>query len=521
MTDPHSPSPRSPAGVDPELIELVQPFDSHNQALLENVHPPEWINPEPQDRYHLVVLGGGTAGLVSAAGAAGLGARVALIERRLMGGDCLNYGCVPSKAMISAARAWHGARTAAEKFGGPRVDGEGDFGAVMERMRQLRAGISRHDSASRFRDLGIDVFIGEGHFVSGDAIEVGGSRLRFRKAIIATGARPFIPPIPGCEHRFVLTNETVFTLTELPPRLGVIGGGPIGCELAQTFARLGSQVCLFEMAPHVLIREDGDAAAIVQQSMVRDGVDLQVGARVLEIEITEDEKVIHFERDGEPARFGVDEVLLAIGRSPNVEGIGLEAAGVEFDRTGVQVDDRLRTTNNRIYAVGDVASKFKFTHAADALARIAIQNALFFGRAKASDLVIPWCTYTSPELAHVGLSQESAEESGLEVDILTIPLDQVDRAVLDGTDDGFLRLIIQQGKDRILGATLVADHAGELLGELTLAVKARVGLNTIASTIHAYPTQAEVLKKAADTWRRGKLTPTVQKIFNGFFKLLS
>jgi pyruvate/2-oxoglutarate dehydrogenase complex dihydrolipoamide dehydrogenase (E3) component len=255
--------------------------------------------------------------------------------------------------------------------------------------------------------------------------------------------------------------------------------------------------------------------------MIRDGVDLRLGARVQEIEVTNDEKAIHFERDGEAARFGVDEVLLAIGRAPNVEGVGLEAAGVEFDRSGVKVDDRLRTTNRKIYAVGDVASQFKFTHAADALARIAIQNSLFFGRARASDLVIPWCTYTSPELAHVGLTLENAEKDGIGADVLTIPLDQVDRAVLDGTDEGFLRLVIKKGTDRVLGATLVADHAGELLGELTLAVKAGIGLNTIAGTIHAYPTQAEVLKKAADTWRRGKLTPTVQKVFRGFFRLLS
>ena len=521
MTDPQLPSPPSPTGVELDLLELVQPFDSYNQILLDNVHPPGWINPEPQERYHLVVLGAGTAGLVSAAGAAGLGARVALIERRLMGGDCLNYGCVPSKAMISAARAWHEARTAAERFGGPRADGEGDFRAVMQRMRRLRSSISRHDSASRFRDLGIDVFIGDGHFVSGDAIEVAGSRLRFRRAIIATGARPVAPPIPGCEEGYFLTNETVFTLTELPARLGVIGGGPIGCELAQTFARFGSRVTLFDMAPQVLVREDADAAEIVQQSMVRDGVDLELGIRVQRIETNSGAKVVDFERDGQPFRLEVDELLLAVGRAPNVEGIGLEAAGVEFDRSGVRVDDQLRTTNNRIYAVGDVASQFKFTHAADALARIAIQNSLFFGRAKASDLVIPWCTYTSPELAHVGLSQDNAEKTGVQVDVLTIPLDQVDRAVLDGTEEGFLRLVIQKGKDRILGATLVADHAGELLGELALAVKAGIGLNTIASTIHAYPTQAEVLKKAADTWRRGKLTPLVKKIFGTFFKLIS
>lgn len=513
--------PQVPNGVDPELLELIQPLDDSNRSLLENVHPPEWNNPEPQDRYHLVVLGAGTAGLVSAAGAAGLGARVALVERRLMGGDCLNYGCVPSKAMIAAARAWHDARTAADRFNGPRAAGDGDFGAVMQRMRRLRAAISHHDSASRFEGLGVDVFIGEGHFVSADAIEVAGKRLHFRRAIIATGTRPMVPPIPGCDHHSVLSNETVFTLTELPSRLAVIGGGPIGCELAQTFARLGSRVCLFEMAPHVLMREDADAAAIVQQSMIRDGVDLRLGARVENLEIAASETMVHFEQDGERARFGVDEVLLAIGRTPNVEGIGLEAAGVEFDGGGVKVDDRLRTTNSKVFAVGDVASEFKFTHAADALARIAIQNALFFGRAKASDLVIPWCTYTSPELAHVGLSRDAAEEKGLSVDILTLPLDQVDRAVLDGTEVGFLRLVLQKGKDRILGATLVADHAGEILGELSLAIKAGIGLNTIAGTIHAYPTQAEVVKKAADAWRRGKLTPTVKKVFATFFKLFS
>ena len=514
MTDP---APFSE--LEPELASLVEPFDDNNRRLVDNTHPTDWVNPEPADRYHLVVIGGGTAGLVSAAGAAGLGARVALVERRLMGGDCLNYGCVPSKAIIRSAKAWHEARTAARRFGGPEVSGEGDFGAAMERMRGLRAGISRHDSVSRFHDLGVDVFLGEGRFIAGDAIQVDDAQLRFRRAVIATGARPFAPPIPGLEEAGFYTNEDFFTLTELPPRLGVIGGGPIGCEMAQTFARFGSRVTLFDMAPHVLIREDADAAEVVQQQLIADGVELQLGAAVQRVERTQNARLVHFETDGAPGSVEIDALLVAVGRAPNTEGIGLEAAGVEFDKFGVTVDDKLHTSNPKIFAVGDVASKFKFTHMADALARIAIQNALFFGRAKASDLVVPWCTYTSPEIAHVGLYEKDAQERGIETESLTIPMSDVDRAVLEGDDDGFLRIIHQKGKDKIVGATLVADHAGDMIGELSLAITNGIGLGQIAATIHPYPTQAEVIKKAGDTWRRGKLTPTVQKIFEIFFRV--
>lgn len=505
-------------GLDPELEEVLEPLDSHNRRLIENVHPLGWTNPKPADRYHLVVVGGGTAGLVSAAGAAGLGARVALIEKRLLGGDCLNYGCVPSKALISAARAWHAAQ-APNSFGAPSAAGAGDFGAVMERMRKLRADISRHDSAERFRKLGVDVFIGNGRFVASDALEVAGQRLDFRRAVIATGASPMILPIPGLAESEYLTNETVFTLTELPSRLAIIGGGPIGCELAQAFARFGSRVSVFDVAPHVLVREDSDAAEIVQQALLRDGVDLQLEADIKKIETKGAETSLEFEKGGEKRQLTFDRLLLAVGRVPNVKGIGLEAAGVEFSKHGVTVDDRLRTSNARIYAVGDVATKFKFTHVADALARIAIQNALFFGRKKASDLVVPWCTYTDPEIAHVGMYEQDAKEAGIEIETLTIQLSEVDRSILEGRDEGFLRLHVQKGKDRVLGATLVADHAGDMLGELSLAVTQKIGLGAIAATIHAYPTQAEVIKKAADTWRRGKLTPMVSKIFEVFFKI--
>ncbi|HEX5759628.1 MAG TPA: mercuric reductase [Thermoanaerobaculia bacterium] len=501
---------------------LVAPTDEHNRKLVENVHPPAWVNPRPAARYHLVVVGGGTAGLVSAAGAAGLGARAALVERHLLGGDCLNVGCVPSKAVIRAARAWKEARDAAARFGGPPAAGGGDFAAAMERMRRLRAGISVHDGARRFQGLGVDVFLGEGRFVSPEEVEVGGARLRFRRAVVATGGRAAVPPVPGLAEAGYLTNETVFALTELPARLAVVGGGPIGCELAQAFARFGSRVTVVDIAPKLLPREDADAAALVQRAMAEDGVAFELGVKIAEVRRGAGGRTLVVERaGGERVDVAADEILVSAGRTPNVEGLGLEAAGVRYGRKGVEVDDRLRTSNPRIYAAGDVASKYQFTHVADANARIVLQNALFFGRAKASALVVPWVTYTSPEVAHVGLYEQEAKEAGREVETLTVPLATVDRAILDGADEGFLRLHLEKGKDRILGATLVAEHAGDMLGELCLAVTHGVGLGKIASVIHPYPTQGEVVKKAADAWRRGKLTPGVQRLFARWFRLFA
>ena len=500
----------------------VEPRDEHNLRLVENVHPPAWINPRPKPRYHMVVIGAGTAGLVSAAGAAGLGARVALIERHLMGGDCLNVGCVPSKGVIRASRAWRDAREAAARFGEPPVarDAAGDFGAAMERMRRLRAGISVHDGARRFQSLGVDVFLGDGRFVSPDAVEVGGERLRFRRAVIATGARAAQLPIPGLAEAGYRTNETLFNLTELPQRLAVIGAGPIGCEMSQAFAGFGSRVTTLELEPRVLPREDADAAEIVQRALSADGVRLELEVKVVEVRRQGAEKIVVFERGGERHEVIADEILVTIGRAPNIEGLGLEAAGVRYGKRGVEVDDHLRTSNKRIFACGDVASPFQFTHVADAQARIVIQNALFFGRAKASALTIPWCTYTTPEVAHVGLYEKDAREKGIETETLTVPLSSVDRAILDGADEGFLRVHVAKGsKDgRIVGATLVAEHAGDMIGELCLAVTHGIGLAKIAGVIHPYPTQGEVVKKAADTWRRGKLTPAVKKIFGVWFR---
>ena len=507
---------------------LLLPDDEHNRTLVSHVHPTDWTNPEPDGRYHLVVVGAGTAGLVTAAGAAGLGARVALVERHLMGGDCLNVGCVPSKGMIRAARAWKETRSAAGDFGAPSTapGAEGDFAAVMERMRSIRAGIGPVDGARRFSDLGVDVYLGQGTFTGRERVAVSGPAgerlLRFQKAVVATGGRASAPPIPGLDEAGYLTNETVFELTAAPPRLAVLGGGPIGCELAQSFARLGSRVTLLDMADHVLPREDADAAEVVQQAMVADGVRLELGVRIEEVARQGDETTIRFTRDDAPGEVVADALLVAAGRTPNVSGLGLEAAGVDFDpKQGVEVDDRLRTSNPKIFAAGDVASKYQFTHVADALARIAIQNALFFGRAKASALTVPWCTYTSPEIAHVGLYARDAREQGLEVDTVTVSMDDVDRAKLDGATEGFLRIHLKKGSDTILGATLVASHAGDMIGELCLAITHGIGLGKIASVIHPYPTQGEVVKKAADLWRRGKLTPTVRKGFDWRFRLMS
>jgi pyruvate/2-oxoglutarate dehydrogenase complex dihydrolipoamide dehydrogenase (E3) component len=512
--------------TDPALHRIrIEPEDEHNLRLLENVHPPRWINPKPAARYHLVVIGAGTAGLVSAAGAAGLGAKVAIIERSLMGGDCLNVGCVPSKGVISAARSWDAARKSAADFGGPRTAGGEDFGRAMERMRRLRAGISGTDSARRFTGLGIDVFLGDGRFLSPGEVEVGGPggpRLRFRKAVIATGARAATPKIPGLAEAGYLTNETIFNLTALPARLVVIGGGPIGCEMAQAFARLGSEVTVVDRGGHVLSREDADAAEIVQQAMAADGVRFELGAKTLEVRRQGEEKVLVLEVGGAKKELAADAILVAAGRTPNVSGLGLEAAGVRYDeQKGVEVDDHLRTSNPRIYACGDIASRLQFTHLSDAQARIVLQNSLFFGRGKSSALTLPWCTYTSPEVAHVGLYEKDAKERGLEVDTLTVPMEEVDRAILDGAEKGFLRVHLKKGTDKILGATLVADHAGDMLGELCLAITHNIGLGKIASVIHPYPTQGEVVKKAADAWRRTKLTPTVKKIFAAWFRLFS
>jgi pyruvate/2-oxoglutarate dehydrogenase complex dihydrolipoamide dehydrogenase (E3) component len=492
----------------------VLPDDVYNRELVGRVHPPDWVNAEPAGRYNLVVIGAGTAGLVTAAGAAGLGAKVALVERDFLGGDCLNIGCVPSKALIRAARAYADVRDAGaygvEVPPGTRVD----FPAVMERMRRLRASISPNDSAQRYRGLGVDVFFGPARFASPDGVEVGGRTLRFHRAVIATGARAAKPDIPGLAEAGYLTNETVFSLTRLPRRLAVIGAGPIGCELAQAFARFGSEVTLIGNRPQIMPREDRDAAGLVATAMRHDGIDLLLGARTLRADRQGDETVLRLEQAGQARELRADAVLVGVGRAPNVEGLNLEAAGVAYDaKQGVQVDDHLRTTNRRVFAAGDICSRFKFTHAADAMARLAIQNALFFPTGRASALVIPWCTYTDPEVAHVGLSEEEATKQGTAVRTFVEELAHVDRAVLDGEAEGFVKVHVRAGSDKIVGATLVARHAGDMISTITLAMTAGLGLGALAKTIFPYPTQAEAIKRVADAYNRTRLTPFVKRMF--------
>ena len=498
------------AGANPVI---VPPMDAHNETLVSNVHPSDWVNPEPASRYNLVVIGAGTAGLITAAGAAGLGARVALIERSLLGGDCLNVGCVPSKCLIRSSRAAEDIRSASQ-FGvsvadEPRVD----FSAVMERMRRLRAHISHNDSAQRFRDLGVDVFLGEGQFSGSNTIQVAEKTLNFKKAVIATGARAIHPPVEGLAEAGFLTNETVFSLTELPRRLAVVGGGPIGCELAQAFRRLGSQVTLIEMSAQFLAREDPEASRLLAETFRREGIDVRLSTRLEKVTSTDTEKQLHLEREGKKEVLGVEEIFVGVGRAPNVENLNLEAASVKYNKRGVLVNDYLQTTNTRIYGAGDVCMRWKFTHAADAAARIVIQNALFLGRKKLSALTIPWCTYTDPELAHVGMYEREAREKGLEVDQFVRPLSEVDRGIIDG-ETGFVKVLVKKGTDQILGATIVARHAGEMISEFSLAIVGGIGLKTLSNVIHPYPTQTEAIRQTADAYNRTRLTPFVKKLFS-------
>jgi pyruvate/2-oxoglutarate dehydrogenase complex dihydrolipoamide dehydrogenase (E3) component len=502
----------------------LQPMDEFNQTLIAGVHPADWVNPIPASTYDLVVIGAGTAGLVVAAGAAGLdiGLKIALVEKSLMGGDCLNFGCVPSKSIIRSSRVVGEIRKA--KALGINIPGEieVDVPKIMQRMRKLRAEISRNDSAQRFQALGIDVYFGEAHFLQNNTLKVKEQTLRYKKAVIATGARAAQPSIRGLAEAGFLTNESVFSLTELPRRIALIGGGPIGCELAQSFQRLGAQVILFHAHSHLLNKEDTDAAEIIQNTFRDEGIHLLLDSKIHSVEKTPEGKVINYTRNGRRESVTVDEILVGAGRSPNIEGLALEAAGVEYDlRHGVKVNNYLQTTNPKIYAAGDICMDWKFTHAADAAARIVIKNTLFsplgLGRSQLSRLVMPWVTYTDPEIAHVGLYEQEALAQGLAVETLKIPLSLVDRAIADGETEGFIKILHKKGSDQILGATIVAPHAGEMISQITTAMVNKIGLSKLAGVIHPYPTQGEGIKKAADAYRKTLLTATTK----GLLRLLT
>ncbi|RMG96753.1 MAG: mercuric reductase [Chloroflexi bacterium] len=493
--------------------------DMTEQAWLENVQPADWENPVANGRYNLVVIGGGPAGLVCAAGAAGLGAKVALIERHRLGGDCLNVGCVPSKSVVRSGRAVAEIRRASSVGVVATGDVSVDFGAVMARMRQVRTTISYHDAASRFRELGVDLFFGNGRFVGPDAVEVANQTIRFRRAVIATGARPAIPPIPGLGEAGFFTNETIFDLTELPLRLVVIGAGAVGVELAQAFARLGSQVTLVDALPRVLGREDEAVSAVLERVLQQDGVTLCLGAQIERVWQDNGERFVQLTENGRQQIIATDAILVAAGRRPNVENLNLEAAGVAWNEHGVQVNDRLQTTNRRIFAAGDVALPYQFTHMADVAARLVLQNALFMGRKKMSAVHVPYVIFTDPEVAHIGLYPHEAAARGIAVDTFTTWLPETDRGRTDGLTEGFVSLYVQRGRDKIVGGTIVAPHAGEMIGELAVAMAAGVGLSKLTTVVHPYPTLAEAIRKTADAWNRTRLTPTVARLFGLWFRL--
>ena len=514
-------------------FEALQPLDEHNLVLQSNVHPTDYRNPVPSGKYNLVVIGAGTAGLVAASAAAGLGGKVALIERSLMGGDCLNVGCVPSKALLSAARRAADVRSAAS-FGvlagpvtegppEPKTSGESnddkppvtvDFAAVMRRMRQLRSDISPHDSVRRFNDIGVDVYLGQASFVDGNTIEVDGHELTFAKAVICTGARAAAPELDGLDQVPYLTNETLFSLTELPRRFAVLGAGPIGAEMAQAFARFGSEVSLITSKRGLLPNEDREAAAIVQQALEKDGIRLFEGAHDVSVRPSETGGVIlKYDHPEQGYDLEVDQLLVAAGRKPNVEGLDLENAGVAYDKQCVTINDTFQTTNKNIYAAGDICSPHKFTHAADFMARAVVRNALFKGRMKQSSLLIPRSTYTSPELAHIGLTLRDAERQGIWINTYTQPMSGVDRAILDGETEGFVRVHVKKGSDMILGATVVSSHAGDIIGAISMAMTQKIGLGSVANAIHPYPTQADAFRRVGDLYNRTRLTPFVAKLF--------
>ncbi len=501
-------------------IEIL-PDDIYNQELIANVHPQDWVNPKPQEMYNMVVIGAGTAGLITAIATASLGGKVALIERALMGGDCLNVGCVPSKNLIRSSRLAAQFKTA-PLYGLSKARlGAKDFAKVMERLRKIRAKISKNDSAKRYSELGVDVFLGEGVFSSENTITVNNEiTLNFKKAVIATGARALVLDIPGLNEAGALTNENIFNLTQLPKRLAVIGGGPIGCELAQAFCRLGSEVTIVQNS-RFLPLEDEDASAILADVFKEEGIKVLLHANTLKVvKDAAGIKTIYVEINGKPTSFEADEILIGAGRVPNVTGLGLEKVGVEFDeRRGIVVDDNLRTSNKNIYAAGDCCMAWKFTHAADAAAQIVVQNALFKGNKKLSSLIMPWCTYTDPEIAHVGMYERDANAKNIEVDFYKFDMEENDRALSDGESLGFVKFMVKKGTDKILGATIVSSHAGEMISEITTAMYGGIGLKKLSNVIHPYPTQADAIRRAAGLYNKSRLTPMVAKLLKWWLKI--
>lgn len=488
------------------------PQDGYESHRRDNLHPEGWVNPPSDETYDLVVIGAGPAGLAAMDLATELGFRVALIERHLIGGTCFNTGCVPSKTLIRTAQVYAEMRDAARYGARAPAEVEVDFAAAMDRVRRVRSHLSSAGSVRRLVARGIDVFFGSMKFTGTDTLTVNGQPLRFRKALIATGARPHIPEVEGLKQAGFLTNANVFNLTELPPRLLVIGGGPLGCELAQAFRRLGSRVTIAQDKPLFLEREERDAAQTISDAFARDGIEVRLNTTVVAVRVENGEKRVDMVSDDYHSTVAVDAILTGVGRLPNVQGLDLERAGVRYDEfSGIEVDDFLRSSNPRIYAAGDVCLQAQYTDIAAESARIVVHNALLKGRDRLSKLIVPWCTYTDPEIAHVGMYVRDANRRGIPIKTFTVPMHQIDRAVTDGEQDGFVKIHIRDGSDTILGATIVASRAGDMINEITLAMVAGIGLRTLSKVIHAYPTRAEAIREAAKAYNRTRLTSKVRE----------
>ncbi len=483
-----------------------------------------WTRPSKYDR-NLIVIGGGAAGLVSAYIAAATKAKVTLVEAHKMGGDCLNYGCVPSKALIKSAKLAHQLRKA-DRYGLDPATPKVPFGRVMARVHQVIAEVAPHDSVERYTDLGVEVLEGYARLIDPWTVEVAMNdgttrRLTTRAIIIATGAQPFVPPLPGIEDVGYLTSDTLWDALKdrdtAPRRLVVLGGGPIGSELAQSFARLGSDVTQIEMAPRIMIREDEEVSDLVKASLEADGVRVLTGHKALSCGISKGEKWVEVEHQSESRRIAFDEMIAAVGRAPRLKGFGLEELGIKVNRV-VETNEYLETLYPNILAAGDVAGPFQFTHTAGHQAWFAAVNALFgmVKRFKADYRVIPWATFTDPEVARVGLSEAEAKEQGIAVEVTRYGIDDLDRAIADGSAHGFVKVLTVPGKDRILGVTIVGEHAGDLVAEFVLAMKHGLGLTKILGTIHIYPTLAEANKYAAGEWRRAHVNPRMLRLVERF-----
>ncbi|TRO82557.1 mercuric reductase [Desulfuromonas acetexigens] len=465
--------------------------------------PDTYPKPKSFD-YNLVVLGAGSAGLVASYIAAAVKAKVALIEKHKMGGDCLNTGCVPSKALIRSARLLAYGRRA-EEFGFRKTVTEFEFAEVMERVQRVVKKVEPHDSVERYTGLGVDCFQGEARITSPYTVEVAGRILTTRGIIVATGAVPFVPPIPGLDQVDYLTSDNLWQLRELPKRLLVLGGGPIGCEMTQAFARFGAQVTQVEQAARIMGREDGDIAEFLRERFAAEGVKVLTEHAAKQVVVEDGEQILICEHQGRQVRLPFDRILVAVGRRPRVEGFGLEDLGVQLSERGtIETDAFLRTNIPNIFCAGDVAGPYQFTHTAGHQAWYAAVNALFgdFKKFRVDYRVIPWCTFTDPEIARVGLNENEAKERKIPHEVTRFELAELDRAITEGEDKGWIKIITPPGKDKILGVTIVGTHAGDLLAEYILAMKHGIGLNKILATIHPYPTLAEANKMAAGAWKK-------------------